>query len=87
MTVASVQRAQANANDRPGDHLSPGGFDYNRIQGVRGNRHVSAEFIRGVEAMAERLGTKPEYILAVMSFETGGSFRPLRPTVRNGALS
>src|SRR3546814_20398544 len=26
--------------------------------------------------MAARLGTKPEYLMAVMSFETGGSFSP-----------
>src|SRR5690606_35344586 len=36
------------------------------------------------EAMAQRLGTQPEYLLAVMSFETGGSFSP---GVRNGAGS
>ena len=51
-------------------------FDYNTIQGVNGNRFVTPEFIRGVEAMAGRLGTRPEYVLAVMSFETGGSFDP-----------
>ena len=51
-------------------------FDYNSIQGVSSNRFVTAEFIRGVEAMAGRLGTRPEYILAVMSFETGGTFNP-----------
>ena len=56
-------------------------FDYNSIQGVSGNRFVTTEFIRGVEAMAGRLGTRPEYILAVMSFESGGSFNP---GIRNG---
>jgi len=53
-----------------------GKFDYNRIAGVRGNPNVTPAFIQGVEAMAARLGTKPEYLLAVMSFETGGSFSP-----------
>ena len=67
-----------------GDHLSPSGFDYNRIQGVQGNAHVTPAFIREVEAMAQRLGTRPEYLMAVMSFETGGSFSP---GVRNGAGS
>lgn len=67
-----------------GDHLSPSGFDYNRIQGVQGNTHVTPAFIREVEAMAQRLGTRPEYLMAVMSFETGGSFSP---GVRNGAGS
>lgn len=61
-----------------------GQFDYNRIQGIRNNPNVTPEFLRGVEAMAGRLGTRPEYILAVMSFETGGSFSP---GVRNGAGS
>lgn len=56
-------------------------FDYNRIQGVNGNRHVSSGFINGVEAMAKRLGTRPEYLLGVMSFETGGTFNP---GIRNG---
>lgn len=56
-------------------------FDYNQIQGVRGNRHVTAEFLNGVENMAQRLGTRPEYLLAVMSFETGGTFNPAE---RNG---
>ncbi|MCL1636173.1 LysM peptidoglycan-binding domain-containing protein [Luteimonas sp. SX5] len=64
------------SENRPGDHLSPSGFDYNRIDGVQGNRNVTSEFITEVEAMAQRLGTRPEYILAVMSFETGGSFSP-----------
>lgn len=56
-------------------------FDYNRIQGVNGNRFVSSEFINGVEAMAKRLGTRPEYLLGVMSFESGGTFNP---GIRNG---
>ncbi|CAN5695673.1 hypothetical protein BH20ACI4_BH20ACI4_11470 [soil metagenome] len=56
-------------------------FEYNSVQGVSNNRFVTAEFIREVESMAGRLGTRPEYILAVMSFETGGSFNP---AIRNG---
>ena len=76
--------ASPSANNVSGDHISPSGFDYNRIDGVRGNPHVSETFIREVEAMAQRLGTQPEYVLAVMSFETGGSFRP---DVRNAAGS
>ncbi len=51
-------------------------FNYRQIQGVPGNPHVTPEFIEAVEDMAERLGTKPEYLLAAMSFETGGSFDP-----------
>lgn len=83
MAVDSVQ-PRTDAGNVAGDHLSPGGFDYNRIAGVGGNRNVTPEFIRGVEAMAERIGTRPEYLLAVMSFETGGSFSP---GVRNAAGS
>ncbi len=84
MSVERAERTPAETRNVPGDRLSPSGFDYNRIQGVQGNRHVTPEFIRGVEAMAERIGARPEHVLAVMSFETGGSFSP---GVRNGAGS
>ena len=57
----------ANTNNR---------FDYNQIQGVKNNRFVTPEFLNQVEGMAQRLGTRPEYILSVMSFETGGTFNP-----------
>ncbi|MDH5823441.1 LysM peptidoglycan-binding domain-containing protein [Luteimonas sp. RD2P54] len=63
----------------PGTGAPPpaeGPFDYEGIVGVRGNPNVTPEFIAGVEAMAERLGAQPEHLLAVMSFETGGSFDP-----------
>ncbi len=56
-------------------------FDYSRIEGVQGNANVTPEFIGAVEQMAERLGTQPEYILAAMSFETGGRFDP---SIQNG---
>jgi peptidoglycan hydrolase-like protein with peptidoglycan-binding domain len=56
-------------------------FDYSRIEGVQGNAFVTPEFIDAVEQMAERLGTKAEYVLAAMSFETGGRFDP---SVQNG---
>ncbi|MFL6331766.1 MAG: peptidoglycan-binding protein [Pyrinomonadaceae bacterium] len=56
-------------------------FDYSRIEGVQGNASVTTEFIDAVEQMAERLGTKPEYVLAAMSFETGGRFDP---SIQNG---
>ena len=46
-------------------------FDYSRIEGVRNNPNVTPEFLREVEAMAERLGTRPEYLLSMMSFESG----------------
>ena len=56
-------------------------FNYEQIQGVKGNSFVTAEFIKEVEKIAERLKTKPEYLLAAMSFETGGTFDPAK---RNG---
>ncbi|MGJ4730137.1 LysM peptidoglycan-binding domain-containing protein, partial [Luteimonas sp. SDU101] len=84
MSVSAVDHSSSARADHPGDHLSPDGFDYNRIDGVRGNPNVTEAFLRGVEEMAGRIGTRPEYVLAVMSFETGGSFSP---GVRNGAGS
>lgn len=61
----------------PAQAAAPAGsFDYNRIAGVAGNPNVTPEFIREVEAMAGRLGTRPEFIMATMSFETGGTFSP-----------
>lgn len=55
---------------------TPADFDLDMIQGVAGNLNVTPEFRREVAAMAARLGTRPEYIMAVMSFETGGTFSP-----------
>lgn len=34
------------------------------------------DFAQAVRQTAQRLGTKPEYLLAVMSFETGGTLDP-----------
>src|SRR5215207_6507026 len=56
-------------------------FEYPRIEGVRGNANVTPESIAAADQMAERLGTQPEYILAAMSFETGGRFDP---SIQNG---
>lgn len=89
MSLGPVTASPANTNapqyvDQPHDFISPSGFDYNDIQGVRGNPHVTQAFIDKVEAIAARIGTKPEYLMAVMSFESGQSFRP---DVVNGAGS
>lgn len=51
-------------------------FNYQQIEGIKGNSFVTSEFITAVEAMAGRIGTKPEYVLAAMSFETGRTFDP-----------
>lgn len=56
-------------------------FNYRQIEGVDGNARVSDEFIKAVEKMAANLQTKPEYLLAAMSFETGGTFDP---AIQNG---
>ncbi|MBV9926882.1 MAG: peptidoglycan-binding protein [Acidobacteria bacterium] len=56
-------------------------FDYSRIEGVQGNANVTPEFIEAVEQVADRLGTQPQYLLAAMSFETGGRFDP---SIQNG---
>lgn len=55
-------------------------FNYNTVAGVRGNSNVTPAFLSRVEQMAERLGAKPEHLLAVMSFETSGTFSP---SIRN----
>jgi len=54
-------------------------FDYSTIEGVRNNPQITPEFLREVEAMAARLQTNPEYLLAMMSFESG-----LDPSAVNG---
>lgn len=78
MTSISPARSQ--------DYYSPeqGQRDYSNIRGVANNPNVTPAFLREVEAIAQRIGTQPEYLLAVMSFETGGTFSP---GVRNAAGS
>lgn len=60
--------------------VNPNAIPFNQIVGVRGNSNVTSAFQGRVREIAARLETKPEYILAVMSFETGGTFSP---SVRN----
>ncbi|MCW2845927.1 MAG: hypothetical protein JWN22_3843 [Nocardioides sp.] len=55
-------------------YTSPDGFDYTKVSGVRGNANVTPEFLRGVEGVAQRVGARPEHLMAAMSFETGGTF-------------
>lgn len=45
---------------------------------VPGSKNVGQEFKDKVMQIADRLGTNPNYLMAVMSFETGGSFSPSR---------
>lgn len=46
--------------------------------------NVSQEFLNATDAMAQRLGVRPEYLIAAMGFETGGTFSP---SIRNAAGS
>ncbi len=59
----------------------PNKFNYTQIQGVIANPNVTDKFVKEVEKIADRLETKTEYILAAISFETGGSFSP---SIQNG---
>lgn len=64
-------------------YTSPDGFDYNKIAHVQGNPNVTPEFLRGVEGVAQRLGTKPEHLLTAMSYESG--FNPRADNPRSTA--
>jgi peptidoglycan hydrolase-like protein with peptidoglycan-binding domain len=46
---------------------------------VPGSANTSAEFRDKVVQIADRLGTNPNFLMAVMSFETGGTFSPSVP--------
>lgn len=48
-------------------------------------KKLGDEFINAVDAMAARLGTKSEWILGVMSYETGGTFSPSARNKKSGA--
>jgi hypothetical protein len=44
---------------------------------------VSAGFKQRVESMAEHVGTKADYLMAIMAFETGRSFNPAQTNNAN----
>lgn len=46
---------------------------------------VSDAFVRRLEDIAERLGTDPDYLMAVMAFETAGTFSPRVRNPHSGA--
>ncbi|HEX8455934.1 MAG TPA: peptidoglycan-binding protein [Pyrinomonadaceae bacterium] len=73
-----LQTLAPNQTNTAAAQTSTGDFDLDTIQGVAGNRRVTPEFKREVAAMARRLGTRPEYLMAVMSFESGGTFSPAK---------
>ncbi|MGL4178238.1 MAG: hypothetical protein ACRCSN_19455 [Dermatophilaceae bacterium] len=66
---------------------SPNGFDYHRIQGVKDNPNVTPEFLRRTEQIAAKLGCPPEHLMAVMSFETGGSFSAAQKNMAGGSAT
>ncbi|WP_133176492.1 peptidoglycan-binding domain-containing protein [Nocardioides currus] len=68
-------------------YTSPSGFDYSSITGVRGNANVTPQFLREVEGVAQRIGARPEHLMAVMSFETGGQFGADTPTKAKGGTA
>lgn len=55
---------------------SPDGFDYHRIRGVEGNPNVTPEFLREMEGVAQRVGARPEDLMAVMALESNRTFSP-----------
>lgn len=57
-------------------YTSPSGFDYNRVRGVEGNAHVTPEFLREMEGVAQRVGARPEDLMAVMALESNRTFAP-----------
>lgn len=65
-------------------YTSPTGFDYTQIAHVQGNPNVTPEFLRGVEGVAQRLGTQPEHLLTAMSYESG--FNPRADNPRSTAF-
>ena len=78
--VAETNGGSSGSSNAPATGIAASGsLNINRIQNVEGNPNVTPAFLQKVNAMAERLGTKPEYLLAVMSFESG-----LNPKAVNG---
>lgn len=57
-------------------YTSPDGFDYESVVGVRGNPHVTPEFLREMEGVAQRVGARPEDLMAVMALESARTFSP-----------
>ena len=57
-----------------------------RVEASGISEKLNPEFVAAVEAMATRLGTEPEWMLSVMSFETGGTFSPSKRNKHSGAV-
>lgn len=62
-------------------------YPYRLIEGFDSNPHVDTpEFIQRVEEIAEKVGTLPEWLITMFSFETGGSFSPAQNTANSSAV-
>jgi peptidoglycan hydrolase-like protein with peptidoglycan-binding domain len=57
----------------------PGSDDKFKLIGIRGIEKTSQAFRDKVVQIAERLDTNPNFLMAVMSFESGGTFSPSVP--------
>lgn len=79
---APNQPNQPNAPNQPNQPNRPGanGPADSRIGRVAGMENTTPEFREKVAQIADRLGMDPKHLMAVMSFETGGTFSP---SIRN----
>ncbi len=69
-----LQNSDGNSPANPSNPTNPpsnGSVNIDNIAHVKNNPNVTPAFKRQVAAMAQRLGTKPQYLMAVMSFESG----------------
>ncbi|MDT0202781.1 peptidoglycan-binding protein [Nocardioides sp. AE5] len=57
-------------------YTSPDGFDYASVLGAADNPHVTPEFLREMEGVAQRVGARPEDLMSVLAVESGRTFSP-----------
>lgn len=51
-------------------------YDINKIPGLKNSAHVTPEFLAKVDVIAKELDAEPSTILAIISYETQGTFSP-----------
>ena len=73
------RRAPAPSLTRPGGGTTPSAAATFKLVAVPGVENTSQAFKDKVVQIAERLGTNPNFLMAVMSFESGGTFSPAVP--------
>lgn len=81
--LKEINGSQPNPKPEPKPEPKPNGggkVKIKDIEGVKGNPNVTPAFLREVNRMAKRLDTKPQYLLAVMSFESGLNPKAVNPT-------